>query len=135
MPLRISGPVTGSCLHRQGSSPTELLRCSRRSAASRSESPREPVYEALTHHASPDFWACYRILSASARKLADGAFALLKTIRGIRLFTSRRSADIGLCGLACITAQWVSMPRTACYGFGSETTVNTIISWVDRPLT
>src|ERR1022692_1572192 len=58
MPLRISGPATGSCLHRQGSSPTELLRCSR-------------------------------------------------TIRGIRLFTSRRSADIGLCGLACITAQWV----------------------------
>ena len=32
----------------------------------------------MTHHASPDFWACYRILSASARKLADGAFALLK---------------------------------------------------------
>ena len=30
------------------------------------------------HHASPDFWACYRALPASVRELADKAFELLK---------------------------------------------------------
>ncbi|MFZ1060336.1 MAG: hypothetical protein WAP47_14205 [Candidatus Rokuibacteriota bacterium] len=30
------------------------------------------------HHASPDFWACYRALPASVRELANKAFELLK---------------------------------------------------------
>lgn len=32
----------------------------------------------MTHHASPDFWACYRALPASVEELADKAFALLQ---------------------------------------------------------
>ena len=32
----------------------------------------------MNHHASPDFWACYRALPTSVQKLADKAFALLK---------------------------------------------------------
>ncbi len=32
----------------------------------------------MNHHASPDFWACYRALPASVRELADKAFGLLK---------------------------------------------------------
>lgn len=32
----------------------------------------------MTHHASPDFWACYRALPASVRDLADKSFGLLK---------------------------------------------------------
>jgi len=32
----------------------------------------------LTHHASPDFWACYRALPSAVRQVADSAFALLK---------------------------------------------------------
>ena len=32
----------------------------------------------MNHHASPDFWVCYRALPTSTQKLADKAFALLK---------------------------------------------------------
>jgi len=32
----------------------------------------------VNHHASPDFWACYRALPASVQELADKAFVLLK---------------------------------------------------------
>ena len=32
----------------------------------------------MNHHASPDFWACYRALPTSVQELADKAFALLK---------------------------------------------------------
>lgn len=32
----------------------------------------------MNHHASPDFWACYRALPASVQELADRAFVLLK---------------------------------------------------------
>jgi hypothetical protein len=32
----------------------------------------------LTHHTTPDFWACYNALPASIREQADGAFELLK---------------------------------------------------------
>ena len=32
----------------------------------------------MNHHASPDFWTCYRKLSPSVQELADRAFALLK---------------------------------------------------------
>jgi hypothetical protein len=32
----------------------------------------------LNHHASPDFWACYRALPEEARKLADQAYKRLK---------------------------------------------------------
>ncbi len=32
----------------------------------------------MNHHASPDFWECYRALPASVQELADRAFALLK---------------------------------------------------------
>jgi len=32
----------------------------------------------VNHHASPDFWACYRALPASVQELADKGFALLK---------------------------------------------------------
>ena len=32
----------------------------------------------MNHHASPDFWACYRVLPASVRDLADKSFGLLK---------------------------------------------------------
>jgi hypothetical protein len=32
----------------------------------------------LTHHASPDFWACYRALPAAVRELADQAYEHLK---------------------------------------------------------
>ena len=32
----------------------------------------------MNHHASPDFWACYRALPAFIQELADRAFALLK---------------------------------------------------------
>jgi hypothetical protein len=32
----------------------------------------------LNHHATPEFWACYRGLPASVQKLADRAFAMLK---------------------------------------------------------
>lgn len=30
------------------------------------------------HHATPDFWVCYRALPAEVRDLADKSFALLK---------------------------------------------------------
>lgn len=32
----------------------------------------------MNHHASPDFWPCYRVLPASIRELADKSFGLLK---------------------------------------------------------
>lgn len=32
----------------------------------------------MTHHASPDFWQCYRALPAGVRQLADQAFQHLK---------------------------------------------------------
>ena len=32
----------------------------------------------MKNHASPDFWACYRVLPAAVRKLADEAFAHLE---------------------------------------------------------
>ena len=32
----------------------------------------------MTHHASPDFWACYRSLPQEIQKLADAAYARLK---------------------------------------------------------
>jgi hypothetical protein len=33
----------------------------------------------LNHHATPEFWACYRALPGSVQDLADRAFAILKT--------------------------------------------------------
>jgi hypothetical protein len=32
----------------------------------------------VNHHASPDFWLCYRSLPASLQELADKSFRLLK---------------------------------------------------------
>jgi hypothetical protein len=32
----------------------------------------------LNHHATPDFWACYRSLPEEAQKLADQAYKRLK---------------------------------------------------------
>jgi hypothetical protein len=32
----------------------------------------------VNHHASPDFWTCYRALPVPIQKLADKAFALLR---------------------------------------------------------
>jgi hypothetical protein len=32
----------------------------------------------LSHHATPEFWACYRALPEPVRELADRAFAILK---------------------------------------------------------
>lgn len=32
----------------------------------------------MKHHASPDFWACYRSLPEDVQKLADQAYAHLK---------------------------------------------------------
>ena len=32
----------------------------------------------MNHHASPDFWSCYRTLPEEVQKLADKSFALLK---------------------------------------------------------
>lgn len=32
----------------------------------------------MKHHASPDFWACYRTLPRGVRKLADQAYEHLK---------------------------------------------------------
>ncbi len=32
----------------------------------------------MNHHASPDFWVCYRALPESIRELADKSFGLLK---------------------------------------------------------
>jgi hypothetical protein len=32
----------------------------------------------LKHHASPDFWACYKSLSKDVQKLADQAYERLK---------------------------------------------------------
>ena len=32
----------------------------------------------MNHHASPDFWACYRALPAPVRRQADKSFRLLK---------------------------------------------------------
>ena len=32
----------------------------------------------MNHHATPDFWACYRSLPEEARKLADQAYKRLK---------------------------------------------------------
>ena len=32
----------------------------------------------MTHHASLDFWACYRLLPQNIQKLADEAYARLK---------------------------------------------------------
>ena len=39
--------------------------------------PREG-HQNLTHHASPAFWRLHRSLLVNVRRLADGAFALLK---------------------------------------------------------
>ncbi len=32
----------------------------------------------MNHHASPDFWSCYRALPAEVQGLADKSFSLLK---------------------------------------------------------
>ena len=32
----------------------------------------------MNHHASPDFWSCYRALPEEVQELADKSFALLK---------------------------------------------------------
>jgi len=32
----------------------------------------------LNHHASPDFWSCYRALPDNIRELADRSFSLLR---------------------------------------------------------
>jgi len=32
----------------------------------------------LNHHATPDFWSCYRALPAEVQELADKSFSLLK---------------------------------------------------------
>ncbi len=32
----------------------------------------------MNHHASPDFWGCYRALTPSVQELADKSFGLLK---------------------------------------------------------
>jgi len=32
----------------------------------------------VNHHASPDFWSCYRVLPAPVQELANKAFDLLK---------------------------------------------------------
>jgi len=32
----------------------------------------------LNHHATPDFWSCYRALPAEVQALADKSFSLLK---------------------------------------------------------
>ncbi len=32
----------------------------------------------MTHHAAPDFWACYRRLPGDVQRTADKAFKLLK---------------------------------------------------------
>ncbi|HEY4589443.1 MAG TPA: hypothetical protein VII86_09445 [Thermoanaerobaculia bacterium] len=32
----------------------------------------------MKHHATPEFWACYRALPVSVQGLADRAFAILK---------------------------------------------------------
>ena len=32
----------------------------------------------MNHHASPDFWSCYRTLPKEVQELADKSFALLK---------------------------------------------------------
>lgn len=32
----------------------------------------------MNHHASPDFWACYRALPVEIQELADKSFELLK---------------------------------------------------------
>lgn len=32
----------------------------------------------MTHHASPDFWACYHALPTEVQQLADRAYDLLK---------------------------------------------------------
>jgi hypothetical protein len=33
----------------------------------------------LSHHAAPEFWDCYRALPTEVQRLADRAFALLKS--------------------------------------------------------
>jgi hypothetical protein len=33
----------------------------------------------LNHHASPDFWSCYRALPREVQELADKSFSLLKS--------------------------------------------------------
>ena len=33
----------------------------------------------MIHHASPDFWACYRALPVEVPEIADRSFALLKS--------------------------------------------------------
>ena len=32
----------------------------------------------MNHHATPDFWSCYRALPAEVQELADKSFSLLK---------------------------------------------------------
>ena len=55
----------------------------------------------MNHHASPDFWDCYRSLPAAIQDLADKSFALLKqnpqypSLR-LRKVGSYRSARVGL---------------------------------------
>ena len=39
---------------------------------------RPRVFDLLTHHATADFWACYRALPPAVRQLADQAFERLK---------------------------------------------------------
>ena len=65
--------------------------------ASRSRS--GAVHQTLNHHASPDFWSCYRALPAEVQGLADKSFSLPEgrfaapvapAARNMRLFMSFR---------------------------------------------
>jgi hypothetical protein len=73
----------------------------------------------VKHFASPKFWTAYEALPLPVRKLADANFALLKAIRAIRLYNSRKSAGIGPLASACAIAPSPSKWTAAISGSGS----------------
>lgn len=69
----------------------------------------------MNHHASPDFWTCYRALPASVRELADKSFGLLKADPR---FPSLHLKKVGRCALGCITVPSRWTHPTGYSGFG-----------------
>jgi hypothetical protein len=78
-----------------------------------------------THHASPDFWACYRSLPPEVQGLADRSFTRLKQDPRPPSVISRRSVGSGLLESEVTIGLSRSKPPTALCGSGSATMQST----------
>jgi len=73
----------------------------------------------LNHHASADFWACYRALPDAVRDLSDKSFSLLKADPRHPSLHFRKWGASGLRESGSIIARSLSNPKTVSSGSGS----------------